>query len=86
MAEFVTTIGSLSSAPAKLNKATTSGSLSKQQGEKKETPQERLKRIMDKQLNKQSIIFLMPILEVKPSLHHHPVVLSKTERAYEIPP
>ncbi|KAL3526779.1 hypothetical protein ACH5RR_011435 [Cinchona calisaya] len=44
---------STSSALAKLSKATSSGSLSKQQGEKKETPQERLKRIMSKQLNKQ---------------------------------
>ncbi|KAL7101363.1 hypothetical protein ACP275_08G049900 [Erythranthe tilingii] len=42
-----------SSALAKLSKAASSGSLTKQQGEKKETPQERLKRIMDKQLNKQ---------------------------------
>ncbi|GER30886.1 hypothetical protein STAS_06843 [Striga asiatica] len=42
-----------SSALAKLSKATSGGNLSKQQGEKKETPQERLKRIMDKQLNKQ---------------------------------
>ncbi|KAL3813617.1 hypothetical protein ACJIZ3_014885 [Penstemon smallii] len=46
---------STSSALAKLSKATSSASLSKPQGEKKETPQERLKRIMDKQLNKQSI-------------------------------
>ncbi|KAL2528533.1 Splicing factor [Forsythia ovata] len=44
---------STSSALAKLSKTTSSGSLSKQQGEKKETPQERLKRIMSKQLNKQ---------------------------------
>lgn len=44
---------STSSALAKLSKATGSGSLSKQQTEKKETPQERLKRIMSKQLNKQ---------------------------------
>ncbi|KAM7510387.1 hypothetical protein LguiB_009262 [Lonicera macranthoides] len=44
---------STSSALAKLSKATSTGSLSKQQGEKKETPQERLKRIMSKQLNKQ---------------------------------
>ncbi|XP_042061128.1 CLK4-associating serine/arginine rich protein-like isoform X2 [Salvia splendens] len=51
--KLLKTTQSLSSAPAKLNKATTSGSLSKQLGEKKETPQERLKRIMDKQLNKQ---------------------------------
>lgn len=56
-------LGSASSALAKLSKATSSGSLFKQQGEKKETPQERLKRIMDKQLNKQSIIFLMFILK-----------------------
>ncbi|KAJ6304808.1 hypothetical protein OIU78_020382 [Salix suchowensis] len=39
---------------AKLAKASTSGGpLKQQQGEKKETPQERLKRIMSKQLNKQ---------------------------------
>uniref|UniRef100_A0A164UB95 Suppressor of white apricot N-terminal domain-containing protein n=2 Tax=Daucus carota subsp. sativus TaxID=79200 RepID=A0A164UB95_DAUCS len=44
---------STSSALAKLSKATGSGSLSKQPAEKKETPQERLKRIMSKQLNKQ---------------------------------
>ncbi|CAN4079662.1 unnamed protein product [Withania somnifera] len=45
---------SASSALSKLNKATSSSSgLYKQQGEKKETPQERLKRIMSKQLNKQ---------------------------------
>ncbi|KAL8117623.1 uncharacterized protein LOC141662052 isoform X2 [Apium graveolens] len=43
---------STSSALAKL-KATGSASLPKQQAEKKETPQERLKRIMSKQLNKQ---------------------------------
>ncbi|GFQ07066.1 clk4-associating serine/arginine rich protein [Phtheirospermum japonicum] len=58
-------IPSASSALAKLSKATSSGNLSKQQGVKKETPQERLKRIMDKQLNKQSIIFLMSILGLK---------------------
>ncbi|KAJ6288654.1 hypothetical protein OIU76_024605 [Salix suchowensis] len=45
---------SLSSGLAKLTKASTSGGpLKQQQGEKKETPQERLKRIMSKQLNKQ---------------------------------
>ncbi|KAJ8764331.1 hypothetical protein K2173_006071 [Erythroxylum novogranatense] len=43
-----------SSALAKLTKGSTSGGpLKQQQGEKKETPQERLKRIMSKQLNKQ---------------------------------
>ncbi|KAF7828730.1 CLK4-associating serine/arginine rich protein [Senna tora] len=43
-----------SSALAKLSKASASGGpLKQQQGEKKETPQERLKRIMNKQLNKQ---------------------------------
>ncbi|KAK4262294.1 hypothetical protein QN277_027874 [Acacia crassicarpa] len=42
-----------SSALAKLSKASSSGGLMKQQGEKKETPQERLKRIMNRQLNKQ---------------------------------
>ncbi|KAJ9540808.1 hypothetical protein OSB04_027314 [Centaurea solstitialis] len=42
-----------SSGLAKLSKPSGSGSLAKQQGEKKETPQERLKRIMSKQLNKQ---------------------------------
>ncbi|KAK6923033.1 Suppressor of white apricot, N-terminal domain [Dillenia turbinata] len=45
---------STTSALAKLSRGTTSGGTSKQQqGEKKETPQERLKRIMAKQLNKQ---------------------------------
>ncbi|CAH9053869.1 unnamed protein product [Cuscuta epithymum] len=44
---------SSTSAVAKLSKTPTSSILSKQQGEKKETPQERLKRIMSKQLNKQ---------------------------------
>lgn len=45
---------STSSALAKLTKGSTSGGPSKQQpGEKKETPQERLKRIMSVQLNKQ---------------------------------
>ncbi|XP_025013922.1 CLK4-associating serine/arginine rich protein isoform X3 [Ricinus communis] len=45
---------STSSALSKLTKASASGGPSKQQpGEKKETPQERLKRIMSKQLNKQ---------------------------------
>ncbi|KAJ7944423.1 CLK4-associating serine/arginine rich protein [Quillaja saponaria] len=45
---------STSSAIAKLTKASTSGGpLKLQQVEKKETPQERLKRIMSKQLNKQ---------------------------------
>ncbi|KAF5769708.1 putative suppressor of white apricot domain-containing protein [Helianthus annuus] len=42
-----------SSGLAKLSKPSGSGSLVKQQKEKKETPQERLKRIMSKQLNKQ---------------------------------
>ncbi|KAI4314965.1 hypothetical protein L6164_027820 [Bauhinia variegata] len=43
-----------SSALAKLSKPNASGGpLKQQQGEKKETPQERLKRIMNKQLNKQ---------------------------------
>ncbi|XP_073065253.1 uncharacterized protein [Primulina eburnea] len=44
---------STSSAISKLSKATSSSNLSKQQADKKETPQERLKRIMEKQLNKQ---------------------------------
>uniref|UniRef100_A0A6N2M3H1 Suppressor of white apricot N-terminal domain-containing protein n=1 Tax=Salix viminalis TaxID=40686 RepID=A0A6N2M3H1_SALVM len=45
---------SSSSGLAKLTKASPSGGpLKQQQGEKKETPQERLKRIMSKQLNKQ---------------------------------
>ena len=47
-------IGSSSSALAKLKGA--SGGVGKTpQAEKKETPQERLKRIMSKQLNKQSM-------------------------------
>lgn len=47
---------STSSALAKLSKTSTSvGSLKQQPAEKKETPQERLKRIMSKQLNKQSM-------------------------------
>ncbi|POO02804.1 Suppressor of white apricot N-terminal domain containing protein [Trema orientale] len=45
---------STSSALAKLTKGSTSGGpLKQQEGEKKETPQERLKRIMSRQLNKQ---------------------------------
>ncbi|KAH9711889.1 DRY EERY domain-containing protein [Citrus sinensis] len=45
---------STSSALSKLTKSNvTGGPLKQQQGEKKETPQERLKRIMSKQLNKQ---------------------------------
>ncbi|XP_051140835.1 uncharacterized protein LOC127258159 isoform X2 [Andrographis paniculata] len=48
-----TSVGSASSALAKLSKGASSGNFSKQPGEKKETPQERLKRIMNKQLNKQ---------------------------------
>ncbi|GAB2282614.1 hypothetical protein Dimus_017153 [Dionaea muscipula] len=44
---------STSSGLAKLSKATTGGLVKQPQGEKKETPQERLKRIMSKQLNKQ---------------------------------
>ncbi|XP_042481999.1 CLK4-associating serine/arginine rich protein-like isoform X3 [Macadamia integrifolia] len=47
-------ISSTSSALAKLSKPTVPGGpLKSPQGEKKETPQERLKRIMSKQLNKQ---------------------------------
>ena len=52
---FVYFYGSTSSGLSKLSKPTTIGGPSKQQGERKETPQERLKRIMSKQLNKQSI-------------------------------
>jgi hypothetical protein len=49
-------LNSTPSGLAKLTKASTSGGpLKQQQGEKKETPQERLKRIMSKQLNKQSM-------------------------------
>ncbi|KAL8477177.1 hypothetical protein ACS0TY_029468 [Phlomoides rotata] len=70
-AKVLKTTPSTSSALAKLSKVTSSGSLSKQQGEKKETPQERLKRIMNKQLTKQSIIFLMLILEAKHTIHCH---------------
>ncbi|KAL2348396.1 hypothetical protein Fmac_002396 [Flemingia macrophylla] len=44
---------SASSALAKLKAGGSVGPLKHQQGEKKETPQERLKRIMNKQLNKQ---------------------------------
>ncbi|GMH14787.1 hypothetical protein Nepgr_016628 [Nepenthes gracilis] len=44
---------STSSGLAKLSKGTTGAQLKQQHGEKKETPQERLKRIMSKQLNKQ---------------------------------
>jgi hypothetical protein len=48
---------SASSAIAKLSKPISAGGVAGKetpQGEKKETPQERLKRIMSKQLNKQS--------------------------------
>ncbi|KAK6128975.1 hypothetical protein DH2020_037282 [Rehmannia glutinosa] len=51
--KLLKTTPSTSSALLKLSKTTSTGNLSKQPGEKKETPQERLKRIMDKQLNKQ---------------------------------
>ncbi|GAV91814.1 hypothetical protein CFOL_v3_35200, partial [Cephalotus follicularis] len=54
--KLVKPVVSTSSALAKLTKASTSGSggpQKQQQAEKKETPQERLKRIMSKQLNKQ---------------------------------
>jgi len=51
---FVALFSSGSSALAKLKTGGSGGPL-KQQGEKKETPQERLKRIMNKQLNKQSM-------------------------------
>ncbi|XP_061341084.1 uncharacterized protein LOC133287464 isoform X2 [Gastrolobium bilobum] len=44
---------STSSALAKLKASGSGGPLKHQQGEKKETPQERLKRIMNRQLNKQ---------------------------------
>ncbi|KAL6551722.1 hypothetical protein OROGR_007876 [Orobanche gracilis] len=47
------TTPSTSCALAKLSKTASTVNISKQQGEKKETPQERLKRIMDKQLNRQ---------------------------------
>ncbi|KAG9451000.1 hypothetical protein H6P81_010965 [Aristolochia fimbriata] len=47
------TPASSSSAIAKLSKPTIGSGLKQQQSEKKETPQERLKRIMSKQLNKQ---------------------------------
>jgi len=43
------------SALAKLKASGSGGLLKPQPGEKKETPQERLKRIMNKQLNKQSM-------------------------------
>ncbi|XP_008805278.1 CLK4-associating serine/arginine rich protein isoform X4 [Phoenix dactylifera] len=46
-------VSTSSSAIAKLSKTATGGPLKTQLGEKKETPQERLKRIMSKQLNKQ---------------------------------
>lgn len=53
---FCLLLHSTSSALAKLSKASASGGpLKQQQGEKKETPQERLKRIMNRQLNKQSM-------------------------------
>ncbi|KAI3804651.1 hypothetical protein L1987_26354 [Smallanthus sonchifolius] len=41
---------------AKLSKPSGSGSLAKQHREKKETPQERIRRIISKQLKKQSVI------------------------------
>eukprot|EP00268_Persea_americana_P049811 TRINITY_DN535_c0_g1_i6.p1 TRINITY_DN535_c0_g1~~TRINITY_DN535_c0_g1_i6.p1 ORF type:complete len:334 (+),score=55.93 TRINITY_DN535_c0_g1_i6:947-1948(+) len=51
--KMLKTPASTSSALAKLSKPTTGVVLKPQQSEKKETPQERLKRIMSKQLNKQ---------------------------------
>lgn len=48
-------LNSTSSALAKLSKVASGGTGKTPQTEKKETPQERLKRIMSKQLNKQSM-------------------------------
>lgn len=59
---FVYFYYSTSSGLSKLSKPTTIGGPLKQQGEKKETPQERLKRIMSKQLSKQSMNSIMCIL------------------------
>lgn len=62
---------STSSGLAKLSKAGSSaGPLKQQQGEKKETPQERLKRIMSRQLNKQSMAhkFHQHILDALPTV------------------
>ena len=61
---FALFLGSPSLALMKLSKSTSSGGLAKQ-GEKKETPQERLKRIMSRQLNKQSIPYSMCTVVVK---------------------
>lgn len=54
------------SALSKLSK--TPGAMKQQPGEKKETPQERLKRIMAKQLNKQSMACTTSVLQIS---HHH---------------
>ncbi|TQD84822.1 hypothetical protein C1H46_029600 [Malus baccata] len=64
-AKLVKPPASTSSALAKLTKGSTSvGPLKQQPVEKKETPQERLKRIMSKQLNKQNLVpGLAPALE-----------------------
>lgn len=51
----VISVNSTSSALAKLSKVASGGTGKTPQTEKKETPQERLKRIMSKQLNKQSM-------------------------------
>lgn len=51
----VISVNSTSSALAKLSKGASGGTGKTPQTEKKETPQERLKRIMSKQLNKQSM-------------------------------
>lgn len=58
VSSFTFCIYSTSSALAKLSKAGTSlgGSSKQKPAEKKETPQERLKRIMNKQLTQQSKI------------------------------
>lgn len=55
------------SALAKLKASGSGGLLKPQPGEKKETPQERLKRIMNKQLNKQSMTVWIIDLNCKPN-------------------
>lgn len=61
-------MNSTSSALAKLKASSSGGPL--KQGEKKETPQERLKRIMSQQLNKQSMCQWICIFHCEGALKH----------------
>ncbi|KAL9261169.1 CLK4-associating serine/arginine rich protein-like protein [Drosera capensis] len=75
--KVVKPLASTSTGLAKLNKTTPAGLAKQQQGEKKETPQERLKRIMSKQLNKQSMCFGLLIFVIKLPRMRSSIFLSK---------